>query len=89
MIEAMAAGCAVVASDTPPVTEVVTDGVNGLLTDFFSPAKIAARVAEVLDRPDDYRDMRVKARQTVLDRYDLRRLLPVQLGLLARLAAGK
>lgn len=89
MLEAMAAGCAVVASDTPPVVEVVTDGVNGLLTDFFSPAKIAARVAEVLDRPGDYRDMRVKARQTVLDRYDLRRLLPVQLGLLARLAAGK
>jgi len=89
MLEAMAAGCAVVASDTPPVVEVVTDGVNGLLTHFFSPAKIAARVAEVLDRPGDYRDMRVKARQTVLDRYDLRRLLPVQLGLLARLAAGK
>ncbi len=89
MIEAMAAGCVVVASDTQPVTEVITDSVNGLLTEFFAPDKIAARVAEVLDRPDDYRDLRVKARQTVLDRYDLRKLLPVQLGLLTRLVAGK
>ncbi len=89
MLEAMAAGCVVVGSDTPPVAEVITDGVNGLLTDFFSPEKIAGRVAEVLDRPDDCRDLRVKARQTILDRYDLRKLLPVQLSLLSRLIADK
>lgn len=82
MLEAMAAGCAVVASDTAPVTEVITDEVNGLLTDFFSPVKIAARVTEVLDRPDDYVALRAKARQTILDRYALWRLLPVQLNLL-------
>ena len=60
-----------------------------MLTDFFSPEKIAARVADVLDRPGDYRDLRVKARQTVLDRYALRKLLPVQLSLLSRLVGGK
>ncbi|MBX9634148.1 MAG: glycosyltransferase, partial [Magnetospirillum sp.] len=41
LLDAMACGCAVVASDTKPVREVVTDGGNGLLADFLSPDSIA------------------------------------------------
>lgn len=89
MLEAMAAGCVVVASDTPPVTEVITNGVNGLHTEFFSPQAIARKVAEVLDRPDDFKEIRVKARQTILDRYALHKMLPVQLNLLNAIAARR
>ena len=85
MLEAMAAGCVVVASNTPPVTEVITDGENGLLVDFFSPSKVAARVVEVLSRPGEYQDLRRKARQTILDRYALRDMLPTQLKMIAGL----
>ncbi len=35
LIEAMAAGCSIVASDTEPVREVISDRDNGLLVDFF------------------------------------------------------
>lgn len=87
MLEAMAAGCLVVGSSTPPVTEVITDGVNGLLVDFFSPAEIAERVVQVLKQPQQYVSIREQARQTILERYALRKLLPVHINMLARVMA--
>jgi glycosyltransferase involved in cell wall biosynthesis len=83
LLEAMSAGCAVVASRTPPVEEVITDRENGYLVDFFKPDEIAARVDEVLERPQDSIKLRERARRTVVDRYDLRKVcLPKQLALL-------
>ena len=83
LLEAMSAGCALVASRTPPVEEVITGGENGYLVDFFKPADIAARVAEVIERRGDTSAMRERARRTVVERYDLKRVcLPRQLELL-------
>ena len=76
MLEAMSVGCVVVGSKTPPVEEVITDGENGLLVDFFSPVDFADRVEEVLDDPNRRQDLRTNARQTIIDRYDLAKLLP-------------
>jgi glycosyltransferase involved in cell wall biosynthesis len=84
MLEALATGCLVVASNTAPVTEVIEDGVNGLLVDFFSPEAIAERVEAVLDHSDPalrglphlMANIRQKARETILERYDLAKLLP-------------
>jgi glycosyltransferase involved in cell wall biosynthesis len=89
LLEAMAAGCAVVASDTEPVREVITDGANGLLVDFFDHARLAARVGEVLDSADRMQRMREAARETILDRYALSSLLPLQVALLSDLASGE
>ena len=49
LLEAMAAGCSVVASDTPPVREVIRNGQNGLLVDFFSPHQQAEAIESRLD----------------------------------------
>jgi len=42
LLEAMAAGCAIVASATAPVQEVLRDGYSALLVDFFDPEAQAA-----------------------------------------------
>jgi glycosyltransferase involved in cell wall biosynthesis len=83
MLEAMSAGCLVVGSRTPPVQEVLHHGGNGLLVDFFSPDEIADRVIEALEDRRAFASLRQNARQTVLDRYDLRSIcLPAHLRLL-------
>lgn len=79
MLEAMSAGCLVIASNTPPVTEIIQDGVNGILVDFFSTQEIANRVEEALDSPDQMASIGVKARETILEKYDLAKLLPKHL----------
>ncbi len=89
MLEAMAAGCLVIGSDTPPVREAIEDGRNGILVDFFSPDMIAARVVDALEHPARYAPMRAAARWTALSRYSLERCVPRQIALLEALVQGK
>ena len=79
MLEALSAGCLVVGSNTAPVTEMIQDGVNGLLVDFFDTQKICDRIEEALDNPTQMAPIRAKARETILERYDLAQLLPQHL----------
>jgi glycosyltransferase involved in cell wall biosynthesis len=86
MLEAMSAGCLIVGSRTPPVQEVMRDGENGLLVDFFSPENIAERVAYALEHQAELAPLRSRARETVVSRYDLKRIcLPAQLRLVESL----
>jgi glycosyltransferase involved in cell wall biosynthesis len=82
MLEAMSCGCLVIGSHTPPVTEVIRDGENGLLVDFFRSDQICDRIQQVLEHANRMQAIRDKARQTILERYDLNRIcLPQQLNL--------
>jgi glycosyltransferase involved in cell wall biosynthesis len=47
-IEAMASGCLIVGSATPPVLEVLHDGKNGLTVDFFAYQKLAKLIEAAL-----------------------------------------
>jgi glycosyltransferase involved in cell wall biosynthesis len=71
LLEAMACGALVVGSDTAPVQEVITNGINGLLVDFFRPDQLAATLDRVLAKPRDFDLIREKARQTVAAQYDV------------------
>ena len=83
MLEAMAAGALIIGSRTAPVEEVIHHGGNGLLVDFFSPSDIADLAIEALQAPDTFASLRQNARETILERYDLRtRCLPAQLQLI-------
>ena len=51
LLEAMAAGCAIVASATPPVQEVLEHEGSALLVDFFDIEAMVAAVLKLLDKP--------------------------------------
>lgn len=84
MLEAMSTGCLLIGSRTAPVQEVIRDGENGLLVDFFKPEEIAERVVETLAADKDgFATLRQNARRTIVENYDLKTIcLPKQLGLL-------
>jgi glycosyltransferase involved in cell wall biosynthesis len=70
LLEAMAAGALVLASDTAPVRDVIAHGQNGLLGDFFDAEGLARRLITVCNRPEDFQRLRDGARRTALERYD-------------------
>jgi glycosyltransferase involved in cell wall biosynthesis len=84
VLEAMAAGALVIASRTPPVEEVIGDGVNGLLVDFFDPAALAEKVDAALSDPVAQVALRKRARQTVVERFALADCLERQSALIRR-----
>lgn len=76
MLEAMAAGALVIGSRTAPVEEVIVDGVNGRLVDFFDVGAWSSALIAALEQPERFDGVRVEARRTVQDRYDLTSCLP-------------
>jgi glycosyltransferase involved in cell wall biosynthesis len=73
LMEAMSAGGLVVASRTRPVEEMIRDGGNGRLVDFFDVAGWSAALIEALADPAAGAALREAARATIVDGYDLRR----------------
>jgi glycosyltransferase involved in cell wall biosynthesis len=71
LLEAMSAGCAIVASDTAPVREVIKHNETGLLVDFFDVNKIFEQVSYLLVNPVERQRLGNMASEFVLKRYDL------------------
>jgi glycosyltransferase involved in cell wall biosynthesis len=69
LLEAMSAGCVVIASKTSPVQEMI-DGKNGVLVPFFDVEQWSDRVVDALKNPERYRPMREAARQFVKETFD-------------------
>lgn len=76
LLEAMSCGCLVAASATPPVQEVISHKHNGFLTSFWDSDALAKLVAHLLEYRQTYGEIRGNARKTIVERYDLRKLLP-------------
>ncbi len=71
MIEAMAAGCHIVASATQPVMEAIEDGKTGTLVEFFDVAGWSKALTEALADPERYVPLRKAARAAAIATYDL------------------
>jgi glycosyltransferase involved in cell wall biosynthesis len=90
LMEALSTGCLVIGSATPTVSEVIRDGRNGLLVDFFDQKGLCDRIDEVLDHPDRLQKLRDNARRTIVKGYDLRTVaLPRHLRLIQALIDGQ
>jgi glycosyltransferase involved in cell wall biosynthesis len=89
LLDAMASGCVVVASDTEPVREVVRNGENGILRGFFDHEGIAEAVLCALARPDEHRALAEAALGTVRERFSLDVTLPALAALYEQVHAAR
>lgn len=71
LLEAMSAGCAIVASDTAPVREVIKHNETGLLVDFFDGNAIVEKVSYLLKSLKERQRLGEMARELILQQYDL------------------
>lgn len=81
MMDAMSCGAVVLGSDTAPVREMIRDGENGLLANFFDPEEIARKAIAALDDPAGHRPLGRAAEQMIRERYSLDAVLPEMLKL--------
>ena len=88
-MEAMASGCSIVASATPPVEEMITSGDQGHLVDFFDPDALAQQVDHLLQNHEQRQRLGESARKHILKGgYDLENALEQQVQLLNHVIRG-
>lgn len=74
LLEALAAGRACVASRIGGIGDIITDGLNGLLTAVGDPPGIAGAVLRLIDDPALCRTMGQAGRRLVADRFTVERM---------------
>lgn len=79
ILEAMACGCCVIASNTQPVTEVMQDNQNGLLFDFYNVNQLIEKIEYALNNKNEISAIKNKARQSIIKNYDLKIVVPQQI----------
>jgi glycosyltransferase involved in cell wall biosynthesis len=89
LLEAMSAGCSIVASNTESLREAITHNKTGLLVDFFDVKGLAKEVCDLLDNPALRTKLGKNARTFARSHYDLRTVcLPKQLQWVEELGRG-
>jgi len=76
MVDAMACGAVVLASDQVCTREYIVPGQNGLLCDFFEYEGLARQAVEVLKDPPAFQHLAQAARRAVEEKYSLKVAMP-------------
>ena len=87
LLEAMACGLAVITTDVPGIREIIRHRENGFLTG-TSPSDLRQAITEVVSDPRLRDHMGSNARQYILERFRLDRIVDLELGRLAELVAA-
>jgi len=85
VLEAMASGLPVIATDVPGTRDVIEDGVSGYLVPPRDEAVLAERIAFLSGRPDERRRMAATARARA-ETFSWRRIADQYLNLLMEVA---
>jgi glycosyltransferase involved in cell wall biosynthesis len=89
LLESMAAGAPVVATDVGGTSEALIDGVNGMLVQPGRPELLAASIERLLSEPSLARQLGDRARRTIADRFSLDRMVSATEDLYDRLLSAK
>ncbi len=89
LVEAMACECLILGSDTAPVRDAITPGVNGILNDFFDVGALTEAMVQACETPERFADLRKAARVTALAHYDRETVgVPAWMALIDEVLAG-
>lgn len=81
LMDAMACGATIMASNTAPIREMIQHGENGLLFDFFDVDAAVEQACEVLDSAGDFEQLGIRANSLIRSQYSLEVCLPKMLSL--------
>ena len=79
LMDAMSCGATVLGSATPPVMEMIGDGENGLLADFFDVEGMADKAVRVLKDPAAHRPLGRAAEEKIKLMYSVEAVVPQML----------
>lgn len=82
LVEAMASGCYVIGSDTPPLHDAIEDGVNGKLLPFFDVGALSEAMIAACRDPQTSAPLRAAARATAVEKFDRKKGLEAWIALL-------
>jgi glycosyltransferase involved in cell wall biosynthesis len=85
LVEAMASGCYVVGSDTPPLRDAIANGINGRLLPFFDVDALSETLLAACRDPDAAAPLRAAARETAVAKFARRDGLGAWFALLAEM----
>jgi glycosyltransferase involved in cell wall biosynthesis len=71
LLEAMAAGCAIIASDIEPNKELIIDNINGLLFKVGNELALSEKLITLLSNPLLCEKLGKTAKQTIIDSYSI------------------
>ena len=74
IMESMAWGVPVIATNNGGTPEIIEDGINGKLIDVQSPESLSDMITGLIDHPVLLKEMGEKALQTIKDKFLLQRM---------------
>jgi glycosyltransferase involved in cell wall biosynthesis len=89
LLDALACGCSVVASNTEPVREVIVHDQNGLLADFYDLDRLTELSLQVLRDRGSHRRLGEAGAILIREKYALERTLPQTIDFYQGVAGGK